>query len=267
MTGTPRVSQQKLHRLADRLSPRDWQILHLIHRHRYATTSQLRRLFFTGHATQGAATRACTRVLGRLLTLRILTRLERRIGGNRHGSAAFIWCLDVAGERLTRTQGRPRRRFHEPSFLFLQHTLSTTEVHVQLVEAAATGYFVLDQVAIETEAWRPYLTPQGATSLLKPDLMVTLSTASYRDHWYVEVDLATESTPVLIRKCQAYEDYRLTGQAQAEHGVFPRVLWIMPTQQRITQLTHAIHNDQRLSPRLFVCTTPEQLIPILREPP
>lgn len=267
MIKQPRVSRCDLRQLADRLSQRDWNILHFINRHRYATTGQLRRLYFATHATQSAATRACTRVLGRLLKLRLLTRLERRIGGDRHGSAAFIWCLDVVGERLQRLADGKRRRFHEPSFLFLQHSLTITDIHVQLVEAERTGCFNLTQVAIETEAWRPYLTPHGVTTLLKPDMMISLANHAYRDYWYLEVDLASESLPVLMRKCHAYEDYRHTGQAQQEHQVFPRVLWVMPTPERITRLKTAIAADRRLPDRLFVFTTPTALIPTLREPP
>ena len=84
---------------------------------------------------------------------------------------------------------------------------------------------------------------------------------------YLEVDLASESLPVLMRKCHAYEDYRHTGQAQQEHQVFPRVLWVMPTPERITRLKTAIAADRRLPDRLFVFTTPAALIPTLREPP
>ena len=70
-----------------------------------------------------------------------------------------------------------------------------------------------------------------------------------------------------MRKCHAYEDYRHTGQAQQEHQVFPRVLWVMPTSERITRLKTAIAADRRLSDRLFVFATPAALIPTLREPP
>lgn len=267
MTSSSRVGRQELQQLADCLSPRDWQILWLVRRHRFITTRQLQRMVFTAHATQGAATRACTRVLGRLMSWRVLTRLERRIGGSRHGSAAFIWCLDVVGERLTRGPDQPRRRFHEPSFLFLQHTLAIAEVHVQLVEAVMAGWFTVERVLVEAEAWRSSLAPHGGTTLLKPDLMVTLATSQYCDHWYLEIDLATESLPVLLRKCQAYEDYRRTGAAQAEYGVFPRVLWLLPTPQRVAQLSEGIAKQEQLHPRLFVLTTPDALIQTLREPP
>ncbi|MGC4105908.1 MAG: replication-relaxation family protein [Thermomicrobiales bacterium] len=262
-----RISVAELQRLAKRLSERDWGILRFLHQHRYATTDQLRRVFFVDHANPAAATRACVRVLDRLLGLRIVTRLERRVGGVRHGSAGFIWCLDVIGDRLTRAQGGSRKRLLEPSFPFLTHTLAVTETHVELLEATRAGSFLLNGVQVETEAWRDYVAPGGVRSMLKPDLMVMVSSDAYDDHWYIEVDLGTESQPALLRKCRAYEDYRRTGRAQAEHGVFPRVLWVLTTPERAAKLTAAIAAEPTLPDRLFVGITPEVLVATLRDPP
>jgi hypothetical protein len=138
---------------------------------------------------------------------------------------------------------------------------------VLLHEAAIAGTFRVTNVQIETEAWRPYVTPQGAKSILKPDLMVTVSGDNYDDHWYVEVDLGTESLPVLLRKSTAYAEYRRGGRAQAEHGVFPRVLWLLPTPARVVLLRAAIAADDGLPDRLFTCITAEALIATLRDPP
>lgn len=262
-----RIGRKEIQRIASQLSQRDWAIIRFIHQHRYATTTQVRRRFFTQHASQSAATRACVRVLDRLVTKRILTRLERRIGGVRHGSAAFIWCLDVVGDRLTHAGGSPRRRVHEPSFPFLAHTLALTEAHVQLHEAAGDGAFRLNEVQVETEAWRDYVSSNGVKRILKPDLMVTVSSDDYDDHWYVEIDLGTESLPVLLRKCGAYEDYRRTGRAQAEHGVFPRVLWVLPDSAREARLQAAISSEPGLPDRLFTCITGDELIGTLFNPP
>lgn len=264
---TRRVGRKEIQYLAAQLSDRDWAITRFIHQHRFATTSQLRRRFFTAHASQSAATRACVRVLDRLLTQRILTRLERRIGGVRHGSAAFIWCLDVIGDRLTRVEGDARWRVYEPSFPFLAHTLAIAETHVQLDEAASIGAFRLNAVQVETEAWRDYVTPSGTKSILKPDLMVTVSSDDYDDHWYLEIDLGTESLPVLLRKSAAYEDYRRTGRAQAEHGVFPRVLWVLPTPARVARLRAAIAAEPKIPDRLFICIVTDDLIDTIRNPP
>lgn len=262
-----RISRKELQRLASQLSERDWEIMRFLDQHRYATTAQLRRVFFTTHASQSAATRACVRVLDRLLVQRVLTRLERRVGGVRHGSAAYVWCLDVVGDRLTRTKEGTRRRLHDPSFPFLAHTLAITETHLQLQEAAAAGAFHLTTVEVETEAWRLYVAPGGAKRILQPDLRVTVSTDAYDDHWYLEIDLGTESLPVLLRKCAAYVDYRRTGRAQAEHGAFPRVLWVLPAAARVERLQAAIVAEPKLPDRLFTCVTTEALIATLRDPP
>ncbi|MGC4190478.1 MAG: replication-relaxation family protein [Thermomicrobiales bacterium] len=261
------VHRTDLERIAARLSDRDWSLLHWLRQHRYATTDQLRRASFVDHANLAAATHACVRVLGRLATQRILTRLERRVGGARRGSAGYIWCLDTIGDRLTRSDDGPRRRIQEPSLAFLQHTLAVTETRVQMQEAARAGTFLLNTVQVETEAWREYVTPSGARSILKPDLMVTISSDAYDDHWYIEVDLGTESLPVLLRKCRAYEDYRRTGRAQDEHGVFPRVLWVLTSPARVGRLKAAIAADASLPDRLFTGITPDALIATLRDPP
>jgi hypothetical protein len=264
---TTQVHRAELQRLSTRLSDRDWGILRFLHQHHYATTDQLRRVFFAAHASPSAAIRACVRVLDRLLGKRILTRLERRIGGVRHGSAGFVWCLDTIGDRLTRPEDSPRRRMHEPSFPFLTHMLAVSETHVQLQEAARAEAFQVNVLQVETEAWRDYVTLSGVRSILKPDLMVTVSSDNYDDHWYLEIDLGTESLPVLLRKCRMYEEYRRTGRAQAEHGVFPRVLWVLPTPERVARLTGAIATEPQLPERLFRCITPGALIATLRDPP
>lgn len=84
--------------------------------------------------------------------MRILTRLERRVGGIKHWSSSFVWCLAVVGDRLSRKPTDPRWRPHEPSPPFVDHTLAITEAHVQLYEAVTEGLFLLREVGIEAEA-------------------------------------------------------------------------------------------------------------------
>nr|WP_278102291.1 replication-relaxation family protein [Microbacterium proteolyticum] len=261
------VTSTQLQQLRSDLSERDWALLRFLSRHCYATTKQLRRQFFTGHATPSAATRATVRVLDRLLQQRLVTRLERKIGGHTRGSASYIWHLDAAGERLTRRDGGPRRRFIDPSLPFLEHCLQITETAVVLGELTQNSDLRLTKLEIETEAWRSFLTRHGTATILKPDLYARLSGADYDDHWYIEVDLGTESVvPVLRDKCTAYAAYRATGRAQAEHGVFPRVLWIVPTQRRADRLTATIHAEQNLPDRLFTVITPQQLPATIADP-
>ncbi|MDQ1175024.1 hypothetical protein QE430_003331 [Microbacterium testaceum] len=241
------------------LSTRDHQILEFLSRHRYATTTHLRDVFFAGHATQTAGTRACIRVLHRLLRDRLIARLERRVGGSARGSAASIWYLDAVGERLTRPEQTSRRRFASVSTLFLEHTLAITDAHVTLITQAQVTGAELERVEIESEAWRPFLTTHATATVLKPDLYAHLSTPDYDDHYYLEIDRASESIPVVLGQCRLYAAYRTTGRAQTEHGVFPRVVWIVPTRRRADRLTDAIRAEQDLPDRLFTVITTAQL--------
>lgn len=261
-----RISKGQLQRLTRALSDRDWAILRFIDRHSYATTIQLRRNFFYDHKTPSAATRATIRVLDRLLTTQLIARLERRVGGHTRGSAAYIWHLDAAGERLTRKDGAPRRRFIDPSLPFLEHALQIAETVTVLHEIARDSGPAVTRLEVEAEAWRSFQGRPGVIRILKPDLFVTLSSRDFDDHWYIEIDRGTESLPVLLCKSGAYAAYRRTGAAQTEHGVFPRVLWVLPTQRRLRRLEAAIRADPELPERLFTLITPDELDPILRDP-
>jgi hypothetical protein len=134
---------------------------------------------------------------------------------------------------------------------------------VQLNEAASFGAFRRTAIQVETGARRSFVTPQGAPGILKPDLMVTISSADYDDHWYMEIDLGTESLPVLLRECRMYEEYRPTGRAQAEHEVFPRRPLVLPDTARVARLQDALADDPRLPGRLFACIITEDLIDTL----
>jgi hypothetical protein len=260
------VGPSRLVVLRTELSVRDEQILTFLNRHRYATTTHLRDVFFADHATVTAGTRACIRVLHRLLHNRLIARLERRVGGTARGSAATIWYLDAAGERLTRPEGARRRRFASVSTPFLAHTLAVTDTHVALIQRARTVAFQIERVDLEPDTWRPFLTRAGTAGILKPDLYVHLATPDYDDHWYLEVDLGTESVPVLLAKSRIYSAYKATGRAQTEYGVFPRVLWVLPTTARAARLRAAIRAAADLDDRLFVCTTFDAFLAAIEDP-
>ncbi|MBX3100143.1 MAG: replication-relaxation family protein [Salinibacterium sp.] len=252
------------------LSERDLQILQLVRQHKFVTTRQLQRLLFFAHATIDAGTRACNRVLQRLRERRFLYRIERPIGGIKGGSGAFVWGLDTAGDRATRTSGAEddkRMRAFEPTRLFLAHTLAITETHVLLEEAARTHPFELVEIVTEPANWRSHSGPGGEPRFLKPDLYVLTASGDYEDHWFIEIDQGTESLPTMLRKCHAYNTYRSSGQEQARSGVFPLVVWILSDAHRRRRLATEISADARLDSRLFSVVAPDELVPLIRAQP
>lgn len=254
-----RVSSKELATIRQRLSERDLAVLRAVAEHQFMTTKQIMRLYFHAHQSESSGIRAAIRVLGRLHDLRVLARLERAIGGHRAGSSAYVWCLDVVGDRITRDDnGSPRRRYFQPSLTFLGHKLAVTETRVVIEETAREHGLELLALDIELRAWRSYTGAGGGTLHLKPDLAVITANTEHEDHWLIEVDQGTESFRTLLDKCAVYETYRRTGREQAARGVFPRVIWIMPTESRAEQLRAHIERDT-LDPKLFMVIVPEQL--------
>jgi hypothetical protein len=152
-----RISRRELETICAGLTDRDMKIVASVAMYRLLTTRQICRLHFADKATETAALRSANRTLDKLRGLRLLVPLQRRIGGVRAGSGAYIWSLGHVGARLLQradnVDGRPqRRREFEPSSTFLEHTLAVAEVCLRLTEAAQRGDVTL--VGIQHEPTR-----------------------------------------------------------------------------------------------------------------
>jgi hypothetical protein len=236
--------------LLERLTPRDVAILESLRAHRLASSVQLRRLHFPGpFTTTVAASRAVIRVLNRLERHRLIERLERRIGGARKGSASLVWQLGATGERLLATKhGEKPRRYLEPGGGFVRHTLAVTELAVQLHEALHGGQLSGLTLTPEPANWHRFLGQHGRSETLKPDLHAVTTSGDFEDHWYLERDRSTEHLPVIARKAQTYERYARTGRYQADHDVFPAVLWVVNDTTRRDRIARTLATTPGLTP-------------------
>jgi hypothetical protein len=170
--------------------------------------------------------------------------------------------LSSAGQRLRNLQaGRGAvGRVREPGERFIQHYLAIGDAHLALVTAARSGRLELVTVQIEPKCWRSYTGLGGQREVLKPDLFAVTASGEYEDHWFIEIDRATESLPTVLKQCQQYEAYRRSGIEQEASGVFPRVLWVVPDNSRATQLRAALTSARTFDRDLFQVTTPDELI-------
>ena len=234
------------------LSQRDLSILDDLEHLRLLSTRQLQRLHFPvsddAHATTGAAARAASRVLTRLARDGLISHLENRIGGVRQGSSGYVWQLDAAGERLQRHRGGggSRRRYREPNRAFMEHRTAVNDLAVTLREWDRNGHIELLLLEAEPRCWQTFTGPHGIAQTLKPDLHAVIARGDYENHFYVEIDLASEHLPQIVAKAGTYLQHAATGAVQHQLGIYPAVLWITTTRARALAMRTALRTDRSL---------------------
>lgn len=213
--------------VADRLTPREWEVLGTLRRCRAATGMQLQRLHFA--ELGGGAQVVRSRVLRRLAARRVIKAERRRVGGPGAGSASPVYLLDTVGATVLRMRTDPdaeTSRAVRPAALpgdrFLAHLLAVTELYVQAVEADRSGRFRLAAFAAEPASWwtDPY------ERVLKPDAFLRVARIEperVTDRWWVEVDLGTETIPTIAARLRQYAKFRASG-ATGPGGLVPDVL-------------------------------------------
>lgn len=234
-----RVRVPYVERLADRLSPRDWQILLTLDRLRLATGLQLERLHFSELIGRSRSVKR-GQVLKRLVEVGAIVPLERRIGTGNRGSAQQRYALDSAGQRAVRLRASDElpearvRRPRMPSDRLIKHTLAVSELYVELAERSRLGGFVLGEFQVEGNAYWP----NGLGGWLKVDASLRLERGDVADYWWYEADmprhdsdLANESLPTTRDKLLVYLDFVRRGQFGPD-GVMPRVMFGEPTRKR-----------------------------------
>ena len=246
------------------IHPMQARLLALVAAHRFATTTQLARLTAPEYASSASALRQTQRHLASLAQQRLLTSLERRVGGWQGGSAVTIWAATTRGHRrVAADEGEeevPRRqRPREVSTTFLDHLLAITEVRTGIEEAVRQETDTEVVVALEPECWRTALSPSGQVQVLRPDLAVTITSPAYEDRYLIEVDRATENPGRVIATCWRYQEHQATTSQASDSDVFPLVVWLVPTDRRRHRLERAIAHSTGLLRDLFRVIRLDQL--------
>ncbi|WP_448712230.1 replication-relaxation family protein [Microbacterium profundi] len=128
------------------------------------------------------------------------------------------------------------------------------------MEQATAGRFDLLELDLEPACWRIFTGTANTVVTLKPDLLVVTANTTTETHSFVEVDRGTEHLPAVLRKCRIYQRYADTGTEQANRGLFPAVVWIVPDAVRAAKIRAAIAADKALRADLFWTVTPEQAL-------
>jgi hypothetical protein len=228
-----RIQQAHVDWLAARLNDRDWEVVEAVNTLRVASGDQLERLCFVALSNGRSRTATRSRALARLVRWRVLAPVGRRVGGRQRGSTVQVYALDSAGTRLV--TGRQLaageqvrvRRPGAPGERSLRHLLAVSELYVALTERARALDLVLATFKAEPGAhW-----PDGRGGVLKPDAYAVLERPGARDHWWCEVDMATESLPTVKAKLQSYLEFRRRGE-RGPDDLTPYVLVLAVTERR-----------------------------------
>ncbi len=231
MTGL--TQQARLVALSDRLSERDRAVVRDVVRLRFVTGGQIERLHFGSIAHPITRSRQTQRSLAALVQRGILSRLKRRLGGVRAGSTSYVYGPTGEAQRLVAQWsglGIPRRRTApEPGTTFVDHTVACTEVYVRLRQAELAGDLELLEHQPEPDAWRQFPGPIGSYVNLRPDGFASVAVGDFEQRSFIEVDRGTEGRQALATKLNTYLAYWRSGREQAEHEVFPQVVWLVST--------------------------------------
>jgi hypothetical protein len=253
-------SRSALDEIREGMTQSDLAVVAQVAELRMMSGRQIEAAFFAAERGGNAASRArqCRRALARLVAAGVLSRLERRVGGVRAGSASYVYTLGVVGHRLL-DEDRPRPRRYEPTAAFVKHQLAVSQLVVDLTIAARSGLLDLIEVQGEPRCWRTI--PAAGRALLRPDLYLEIGRGDLEYRWFVELDRATHHRPALVRKARVYEGYYRSGIEQADGGIFPRVLWIARTDEHAARLREVFAKGA-FTKGLMIVATANTAVPV-----
>lgn len=259
MTGGRNATQGRIDRIEAQLSERDRLIVDTVRVLGLVTGEQLRQLHFDDHRSLQSSRRTAQQSLRQLADADVLARLGRRVGGVRSGSVGYIYTLGRVGQSLVRRwQGDPQRRTRraqDPGEAFFTHRLACSQLFVDLCLEERSGRVRVDSYQGEPACWRQRTGPFGKPLTLKPDGYVQLTSGERTLHWFIEMDLATESQTVVARKGRAYLEHYAAG---AEPDVMPRVIWVAPDPSRAARMRSTLHALGGPATELHVVTVNER---------
>jgi hypothetical protein len=251
------LTASRLAALRVRMRPIEWSLLNDVERLNVASGQQLRRLHYQDSDT---GRRMARLDLSGLVERRVLARLGRSVGGRRAGSEGWTYAMDVAGKRLLCPDQRRQWQPWTPDSHHLRHALAVSEIYVQLRELEDLGTIELERFDAEPSCWRFFHGPGGAPLVLKPDAHIITANAEYLDSWFIELDRATEPMSLIASKAKTYCRYWQSGREQMTEGVFPTVLFVVPDDNRRTQLLDTLSQLPAEHRQLFQVTTADSVV-------
>lgn len=262
-----------------RLTTRDAQILEALHAVGYLTTHQIRALFFVeNQIDKMGPTKACERRMRLLYSAGLVRRIEQPVKRG-EGSKPFIYALSKKGVEflITETGIDPadidwRPQSFEANVPFLNHLLTTTDLHIALLKACK-------QLGIELVEWiderelrmgkmfdyvmLPTHQGQPIKTAVIPDAIFVLERDGKRALFFVEIDMRTVTVnPSLLekkgwsKKIRTYDLYLSSPEfLERYEGRRARILTVTTGEKRLNNLKKVTERVAEENKALFWFTT------------
>ena len=254
------ITASRLASLEQSLTGRDRRLVSDVDRLGIASGAQLRKLHYSD---SDAGRRLCRLHLAALVTKQVFARLSRRIGGKRAGSDGYLYVLDIAGQRLVDPDRKRWWRRTTPGDAFLCHALEVSDLYAGLRYVERRSAICLRTFDAEPVCWRRFSGPGGGWLTLKPDAYTTVEDGGYEDHYFIEVDRATESSSRIAEKARTYVLYFQAGREQARLEIFPQVLFVVPNAARAERIIDTLGRLDADHWKLFAVTTADRAVEYL----
>lgn len=251
------VTRARVDAIREAMDDRHWAVLSDVRRLGVVSGQQIQRLHYPGSE---AGRRLARKDLAKLVRRAVLSRLNRSVGGERAGSAGYVYAVGVAGQRLLNPDRWRYRPPWTPKPGYLIHPLAVSELYVGLREAERICPMTLAEFVSEPACWRHYTGPGGARLTLNPDATAVAQLPDFEDHYFIEMDCSTESGPRITAKARIYIRYWQSGREEAGSGIFPYVLWIAPDQNRADFLVKTLATLPPEHWQLFMVATADQAV-------
>lgn len=235
---------------ASRLTERDLAVLDSLYQHRFLTRQHLQALHFTEPGSPRPAQR-------RLHRLRhdgfVLRRSLTRPDGSRDPEPYYALTPDGAQVVAYRNQLPPRQLRKRAGDaltnpLYVRHALAGADLHCALVRASRSqpNHHCPPDWWQGEHAAEASFSEHGNELLLRPDGYVHYQAGDDIHHLLVEIDLATMSIPRLEAKLDRYRGYHRSGAWRERYPVFPKLLLLTSSRERIDDLYHRLPRPEFL---------------------
>ncbi|WP_274562389.1 replication-relaxation family protein [Streptomyces spiramyceticus] len=232
-----------------------------------ATTNHIAQVVFADHVPV-TAQRLAQRHLQRLTRFGLVHRFDNVSQEHRRrGASGFVHGPTSAGLRLVgREPHRGQRKAWQPTPARIDHWLAITDLYVCLAVDARAGGPIIREFLVEGEAKRTFRDASLRQRFIYPDVLVRLLHDGLELSWFVEIDRGSEGLLPIAQKCRAYRAYELSGLEQAQHAVFPGVLFVVPDEHRARRLGGVIAAQPASARGLFQVARQSDALAALRTP-